>query len=360
MKSEKYNNVNTCFSEVTKRFLLVIQVLFFAVNLQAQPIKINVLQFNIWQEGTVIGHGFDAIVEEIIRLDADLVALSEVRNYNNKKLDERLVNAMKKRGLVFYAKPGEDSGILSRYPILEQTVLFPWKDDKGSVTKAIIKAGENEIVLYSAHLDYRNCASYLPRGYDGSTWEKLSAPVTDIAVIAADNLSSQRDEAVNKIIIDAKKEVAKGRLIFIGGDFNEPSHLDWIEKTKNLYDHNGVVFEWPNTKSLEKAGFIDAYRHLFPNPLTHPGFTYPADNRQADLKKLAWSPDADDRERIDYIFYYPDSRLKLTDAKIVGPAGLIVRNQRVEGKTSDPIDVPRGVWPTDHKAVLATFLLFKE
>jgi hypothetical protein len=334
--------------------------LYFVISIAAQPINIKVLQFNIWQEGTVIEGGFDAIVEEIIRLEADFVTLSEVRNYNNKKLDERLVNAMKERGLVFYAKPGEDTGILSRYPILEQSVLFPWKGDKGSVTKAIIKAVDHEIVLYSAHLDYRNCASYLPRGYDGSTWEKLSTPVTDIAVIAADNLASQRDEAVNEIIVDAKKEVENGRLIFIGGDFNEPSHLDWTETTKNLYDHNGVVFEWPNTKSLEQDGFIDVYRELFPNPITHPGFTYPVDNRLVDIKKLAWSPDADDRERIDYIFYYPDKRLALNDVKIVGPAGLIVRNKRVEEKTSDPVDVPRGIWPTDHKAVLATFILNKE
>mgnify|MGYP003661883958 CR=1 FL=1 len=114
---------------------------------------------------------------------------------------------------------------------------------------------------------------------------------------------------------------------------------------------------WNNTIKLEKAGFLDAYRIKYPNPITHPGFTYPANNELVPINKLAWSPDADDRDRIDFIFYYSDSRLELIDAKIVGPKGDIVRNKRVFEKTEDVIMEPQGVWPTDHKAVLASFVL---
>ena len=42
----------------------------------------KVLQFNIWQEGTVVENGFDAVADEIVRSDADFVTLSEVRNYH--------------------------------------------------------------------------------------------------------------------------------------------------------------------------------------------------------------------------------------------------------------------------------------
>ena len=41
---------------------------------------------------------------------------------------------------------------------------------------------------------------------------------------------------------------------------------------------------------------------------------------------------------------------------LVGPSGSVVRNQRVEETSCDPFDIPAGIWPTDHKAVLATFL----
>ncbi len=42
--------------------------------------ELTVLQFNIWQEGTVIPGGFDAIADEIARLKPDFVTPSEVRN----------------------------------------------------------------------------------------------------------------------------------------------------------------------------------------------------------------------------------------------------------------------------------------
>lgn len=328
--------------------------LFFA---QQNPTSLKVLQFNIWQEGTIIPGGFDAIIDEVLRSDADLIALSEVRNYKGKNFAKKLVTALAEKGQNFYSRQSEDSGILSRYPIVSQEALYPVKNDHGSITKAIIDLNGTEIAFYSAHLDYLHCSIYLPRGYDSSTWEKLPAPVTDSAVIAADNRTSERDEAIDVFIKDAKQESAKGRLIIIGGDFNEASHQDWIEATKYRYDHNGVVMLWRNTLALEKAGFKDAYREIYPNPLTHPGFTFPADNPLVNIEKLAWAPDADDRDRIDFIFYLPSEKLRLKDSKIIGPKGSIVRNQRVQEQTQDPLDQPIGVWPTDHKAVWAVFEL---
>lgn len=324
---------------------------------KSKKTALKVLQFNIWQEGTIVSGGFNAIIDEIIRVKVDLITLSEVRNYNGDSLNKRLVEALKAKGYTYYSERSEGSGILSRYPILMQNVIFPLKDDKGSITKAIIQVGQVEVALYSAHLDYRNCSLYLPRGYDGSTWEELPAPITDPKVIAEDNLKSQRDEAIDAFIKDASNEKSKGRVIFLGGDFNEPSHQDWTEATKNLFDHRGVVMQWRNTMELSKNGYIDAFRQQYSNPVTHPGFTFPADNPAVDIKKLAWSPKADDRDRIDYVFYFPDRRLSLKDVKIVGPKGSVVRNERVQETSHDHFDVPSGVWPTDHKAVLATFEL---
>ena len=60
--------------------------------------KLKVLQFNIWQEGTIVPGGFDAIIDEVIRADADLIALSEVRNYDDNSLAERLVKALAEKG----------------------------------------------------------------------------------------------------------------------------------------------------------------------------------------------------------------------------------------------------------------------
>ncbi len=320
-------------------------------------IPLKILQFNIWQEGTVVDGGFDDIINEIIRTEADLITLSEVRNYNGSSLDKRLVEAMKAKGFVYYSKRSEDTGILSRFPIKEQSVVSSLVDDHGSITKALIDVDGTEVALYSAHLDYLNYSVYLPRGYDGLTWKELPAPITDTQVLSENNLKSHRDEEIDAFIRDSKMERDKGRLIILGGDFNEASHLDWTEATKNSYDHHGVVIKWRNTLELEKAGFKDAYREIYPSPVTHPGFTFPADNPAVKVNQLTWAPKADERDRIDYIFYYPDSRLKIKEAKIVGPQGSIVRYQRVPETSEDIFDLPVGIWPTDHKAVLATITL---
>jgi len=346
------------------QLLFLILVLFcqhsFAENRERssqKEIALNVLQFNIWQEGTVVEGGFDAIIREIIRTDADLITLSEVRNYHGSSLDKRLVEALAAKGYRYYAERSLDTGILSRFPILKQWDFFPVKDDHGSITKALIDVRGTEVVLYSAHLDYLNCSLYLPRGYDGSSWKELAAPVTDTRVIGTDNLKSQRDEAIDVFIADSREERAKGRIVILGGDFNEPSHLDWTESTREKFDHHGVVMPWRNTLELEKAGYKDAYRELYPNPVSHPGFTFPADNPAVEINKLAWSPKADDRDRIDFVFYHPDKRLKIQKAMLVGPKGSVVRNQRVMETTNDSFDIPTGIWPTDHKAVFVRFRL---
>lgn len=349
------------FSELLINFKRGVLLLSLLVVCQAFSQQHNqdlkVLQFNIWQEGTMVPNGFEAIIEEILRSEAELIALSEVRNYKNEILAEKLVKALAKRGHKFYSQQSEDSGILSRYPILYQEAIFPLKNDQGSVYKAIIKVNDTEIAFYTGHLDYRHCSIYLPRGYDGSTWKELDSVITDPKVIAADNLKSKRDEAIDALISDAKKEEQKGNLIIFGSDLNEASHLDWTEATKNLFDHNGVVMPWRNTLELEKAGFKDTYREIYPDPVTHPGFTFPADNPLVEIDKLAWAPEADDRDRIDYIFYQPSKKLKLKSVKIIGPKGSIIKNQRKPELTEDPIDSPPGIWPSDHKAVLAVFKL---
>jgi len=317
----------------------------------------RVLQFNIWQEGTVVEGGFQAVIDEIIRTEADFVCLSEVRNYQGTNLAQRLVDGLAEKGVQFYGERSEDSGLLSKYPIIQQYAVFPLNDDRGSITKAVINMEGIEIALYSAHLDYRNYSCYYPRGYDGSNWKELSAPITDSGVIAADNLKSKRDEAIDAFIADSKEEINQGRLVILGGDFNEPSHFDWIDETKELFDHRGVIMEWRNLKKLDSEGYIDVYRKIYPNPVTHPGFTFPADNPSVSTNQLTWAPKSDERERIDYILYYPEQRLKLKKAEIVGPKGSIVYNQRVEEISSDVFNLPAGIWPTDHKAVLAVFSL---
>ena len=320
--------------------------------------KFTVLQWNIWQEGTIIPGGYDAIVNEIVRLKPDFVTFSEVRNYHNTRFCDRIVQSLKEKGKTYYSFYSYDSGLLSRHPITDSTTVFPEKNDHGSIYRMTSHIDGHKIAIYTAHLDYLNDAYYNVRGYDGSTWKPIPIPQTVLEVLKVNN-ASLRDDAIREFIATAKKDIAEGTIVILGGDFNEPSHLDWIRETKDLYDHNGLIIPWTVTLILDNNGFIDTYRTLYPNVLDYPGFTFPADNPLRPVEKLTWTPNADERERIDYVFYYPHKNLKLEDAIIFGPKGSIVKSQRLEETSKDLFLKPEGTWPTDHKGLLVTFKLVK-
>lgn len=329
-----------------------------AINDVATVRDLKFFQINVWQEGTSVTGGYDAIVNEVARAGADFVFLSEVRNYNNVDFTNKLVQSLKTKGLTYYTFRSDDSGILSKYPIVESASIYPVGNDHGSVYKLIALVDGQRIAAYTAHLDYTNYACYLPRGYSGVTWAKLpNGPETEVSKVSQMNLASYRDEATRAFTADANTEKSKGAIVFLGGDFNEPSMFDWVASTANLYDHNGVLYNWDATSLLNAAGFKDSYRSLYPSPVTHPGFTYPSDNPAKPVSSLTWAPDADERERIDYIFFTPASNLRLKSSTIVGPDKSIVRNVRTPESTQDPFVLPLGIWPTDHKALLSTFEL---
>ena len=335
---------------------LLFTTLLLFVSVFARSQKSNeftVLQWNVWQEGTMVPGGYDAIVNEIVRLQPDFVTFSEVRNYHNTRFNDRIVASLKEKGLDYYSFYTYDTGLLSKHPITDSLTVFPENGDHGSIYKLTSSVDGHKVAVYTAHLDYLDCAYYNVRGYDGSSWKEIPIPTTVEEVLKV-NVASQRDDAIKMFIAEAKKDIANGYSVIVGGDFNEPSHLDWIEENKNLYDHNGLVIPWTVTTLLEKDGFIDTYRHIYPNPLTHPGFTYPADNPLKEPGKLTWAPKADERDRIDFIFYQGKD-IEAKKAVIFGPKGSIVRNQRVQETSKDKFLLPLDVWPTDHKGLLVTF-----
>lgn len=338
-----------------KRILMLLCFVACVFGAKAEGEKeFTVLQWNIWQEGTMVPGGYDAIVEEIVRLKPDFVTFSEVRNYHNTNFTARLTASLRERGETYYSFYSYDSGLLSRYPITDSTTVFPEKDDHGSIYRMLTEVHGRKVAVYTAHLDYLNDAYYNVRGYDGSTWEEIPIP-TSVEEVLEVNDASLRDDAIRLFIEAAQKDREAGYAVILGGDFNEPSHLDWIEETKDLYAHAGLVIPWTVTTLLEEAGFIDTYRTLYPNPVTHPGITFPDDNPAKEIERLTWTPKSDERERIDYIFYAPHEGLRLKDAIIFGHEGSIAYSKRVPNETQDKFLLPLGVWPTDHKGLLVTF-----
>uniref|UniRef100_A0AB33IWD9 Endonuclease/exonuclease/phosphatase family protein n=2 Tax=unclassified Prevotella TaxID=2638335 RepID=A0AB33IWD9_9BACT len=333
-----------------RKAIFTLMLVLTSLYCQARkPIDITVLQWNIWQEGTLIPGGYEAIVSELCRLKPDFVTLSEVRNYHNVDFTRRLVNDLKSKGLTYYSFRTDDSGLLSRYPIIDSVYVSTLNKDHGSVYKLTAEVQGHKISVYTGHLDYLDCAYYNVYGYDGNTWKECERPQSVAELLRLNDLS-WRDNEVQAFINEARHDIEAGHCVIFGGDFNEPSHLDWTAQTKDLYDHQGMIVPWTVSTMLYKHGFKDSYRELYPNPVTHPGFTYPSYNPAAKMDKLTWAPKADERERIDFI-YYKGKNVTPVTARIFGPTMSVCRSTAIKENTKDLFTLPLGVWPTDHKGV---------
>lgn len=323
--------------------------------------ELNILSLNLWHGASLVpdGKGYADTAAIIKELDADIVFFQETGDAAEPIAKELGFNAHVTGGSV---------SVISRYDFVETGVI---KDHAGNPrwAKATVKVGDEVVTVYSGHLEYRAYANYWPRGYAGEalgegwpdhyrTWDPIDAPVTDEATLKQLNLDSRRPDSARALIADADAEAAKGRFVIFGGDFNEASALDWTEETKDTFERNGVARKWETTQTLLDAGYVDSYRAIYPDPLTHPGITWPTKQGHQTAEKAAWAKGADERDRIDYIFFAPNERLTLNQAAIVGPEESISKSQAVADGTADIFIVPTSApWISDHRGMMAKFTI---
>jgi exonuclease III len=140
-----------------------------------------------------------------------------------------------------------------------------------------------------------------------------------------------RGEPALRCLRDMQEALASGLPVFLAGDFNEPSCLDW---TPEAVGSRGlpVAVDWPTTRMFHDAGFTDSFRAAHPDPVAMPGFT--------------WTPRPDTRDvmdRIDLILF-------------AGP-GVRVLGSRVIGEPGPASDAGVEGFPSDHRAVVSIFEL---
>lgn len=129
--------------------------------------------------------------------------------------------------------------------------------------------------------------------------------------------------------------------LFLTGDFNSPSHLDWTEENTHI-KHHRYAFFWPVTAYLQKLGFKDAYRSTHPDQRINPGITWPALRPKALHSYDGFNPNAQDfPDRIDFIFSHGNANA--TSSHVLGEKG------------NPNVDMAVSPWPSDHRAVVATF-----
>jgi hypothetical protein len=128
--------------------------------------------------------------------------------------------------------------------------------------------------------------------------------------------------------------LSKRMPVFLTGDFNSPSHLDWTQAVADSRPEVPYAVAWPASKALAEAGFGDSYRDAHPDPMADPGYT--------------WSPggpetqDKDFFDRIDWVLHA--GAATTVDSRLVGERG----NPQVDLAVAKP-------FPTDHRGVVSTF-----
>ncbi len=340
--------------------LAIISLLMIAQScVDKKEKELSFLTFNVWQEGTSVPNGLEKIRDVIVETDPDVVCFVEVRNYKNQDWTTKIVDALKETGKRYHkGYVGGDVSFISKYPLENGMKVFK-NTDKGTVVNYNVNVNGNMILVSGVHLDYTYYASNLPRGYNGGdpNWKMMDdgkgkpLPNINLDSIRAYNLKSTRDEAISSFLDSVKSE---SNPIILMGDFNEPSFLDWTEKTKDRFDHNGAVVPWYNTKKLHEEGFVDAFRTFYPNEMTNPGITWPS--YANEKKSTSWTSLADERDRVDYIFFKGND-MEIKEVFIVGPKSSYVYDKLETSSTNEEKFLANHLpWPSDHKGVLARFL----
>lgn len=272
--------------------------------------KLKIFSWNIWGGGREFGNhvNLKRVIETIKQSNADVVTLIETYNSG-----EKIADAL---GYHFYLISSNLS-IMSRYPIKETILGFNSFNFGGAVLQL---SKEQEIVVFDTWLHY------LPDYHSNVIKGKMTAKELE------NDETKTRLAEIKTIIndINSYTKNADNTPVIMAGDFNTNSHLDWTEKTKEA--HLGYIVKWPVTKVMEKAGYIDSYRKLKPNPLKYPGYSYWPFSYEQKGKRFV-------KDRIDYIFY---------------------KGKKLHTISSEVIDYHPVMFPSDHAFVVTSFRLNQE
>src|SRR6188474_1812399 len=142
-----------------------------------------------------------------------------------------------------------------------------------------------------------------------------------------------RMPAVEQQVNELPQLAAMDIPVFLTGDFNSPSYLDWTEAADAARDDMPYPVEWPVSKALADAGFEDSYRVVNPDPVARPGFTWTPGGPESIKREV--------HDRIDWVLSMGPATA--TASSVVGEAG------------NENVDVSIPIWPSDHRSVVSTF-----
>ncbi len=281
-----------------------------------QPDVVRVMTFNMWVGGEAGGQPLEQSARVVQASGADIVGLQETRGRerDGQRPDEgaRLASLL---GWHHFDQ-GEGRAIVSRWP-------FESEQDDGAGVVVRMPSGR-QLHVFNVHLAH---APYQPYQLLGIPYEGAPFLTTADELIAA--AVEARGAQLETVLARVRPLVAAGEAVVLTGDFNEPSHLDWTEEAAAA----GVVpmaVAYPSSRAVWDAGLRDAFRAVHPDEVARPGWTWTPTTAPDDPK--------DRHDRIDFVH----------------AAGVEIVEAEVVGENPPAADVVVRLWPSDHRAVVAT------
>lgn len=265
------------------------------------PITLRVMTFNVEYGGT--GVDFDKVIEAIALAAPDIVALEEPEG-----------NARRIASALGWEHADARSDVISRFPIL---------DPPGADGRFVFVEVRPAQVVAVANV-------HLPSDPYGPYWLAEGRPLDEV-------LALERRLRLTKLeLVLAALRGLEGVPAFLLGDFNAPSHRDWTPASVGTRPQQRVPVEWPVSAAVERAGFVDSYRAVHPDPVQVPGFTW-----WAARPPVGDDFTGDPQDRIDLV--YAAGPAQALDSQIVGEVG------------ARDVELSVTPWPSDHRAVVSTF-----
>lgn len=336
-----------------------------AVELNPNP-ELTVMAFNILTSGNPPGPNAasdlyrssrqERIVEIILEFSPDVVLIQE--GGDAQRIHVLLTEADRE----WRMQDGGDRGqmILARHELVAL-----------GRNSARVKTPHGPVVVHNVHWE--------PYPYGPYECQKRllggSARIDSAEILAV----SDKGEIYARTYRDIHPALLEGIPVVVGGDFNEPSHLDWSDDylrtgaDRWVSNPTGVplkaVIPWKGSRLLSDPSafadelqlgtnvalppLVDCFRSLRPNVVSDPGNTWTPSYSARTVDRRPFRAPGDGQVPSDQ----PTAVLDRIDM-IYASAELTPREVLVLGDTGDPCS-DRGFtpWPSDHRAVLARFVL---
>ena len=274
-----------------------------------RPDSLTVMTYNV-----LYATPDSATIQAIRAADPDVVALQEVS-------EPRLRHIGRELGYYFHhhdeheASGAQDAGILSRYPISRPT--------------------RYGATIYLTINDPVHVANVHLAAYPYQPYKLRDDELNPEEAVAEARMT--RLPQIQPVLESLQEPLEKDIPVFLMGDFNEPSHLDWTSGAAKAGMHLVLRVSWPTSRAIMRQGFKDAYRQVHPDEVERPGETWTT--LQNDTSEV--------HDRID-IIYVAGEGVDVAGAYTVG-----LRDQR-------PTDLAVRGYPSDHRSVVATVALGDE